>query len=81
METQEVTLPEQIEFTDDGPPFVKGIVPGSLSGAEMIALWERTGVFDAWEDRKDEIGPGKRFADNLEYARDLRERAQTRTHE
>lgn len=80
METHNLLLPEPIVFTEDGPPFVKGIAPGTLSGAEMIALWEKMGVFDVWEERKAEIGPGKRFADNLEYARDLRERAQERVN-
>ena len=75
METLSLFLPEQIEVSDDAPPPVRGTVPGILSSAEMIALWEKMGVFDVWEDRKAEIGIGKRFADNLEYARDLRERA------
>ena len=74
-------IPEVIEYTEDGPPFIKGIIPGTLSGAEMIALWEENGVFDVWEERKAQIGPGKRFADSAEYARHLREQAQRRARE
>ena len=74
-------MPEQIEFTDDGPPFVKGIAPGTLSGAEIVALWDRNKIFDVWTHRKAQIGPGKPFADSSEYARHIREQAQRRTRE
>ena len=81
MDSLNLVIPEQIEFSDGASPSEKGIVPEVLSSAEMIALWEKMGVFEVWEDRKAVIGVGKRFADNLEYARDLRERAQLRLDE
>jgi len=48
-------------------PAVQAIVPGSMSGAEMIAYWEREGVFETFAYLNDLIGPGKQYADSTEY--------------
>ncbi len=65
---------------DDTYPFVKGIVPGSMSGAEMLAYWKESGVFDVPWPQHDDIGPGKRFADSTEYVQHLRRQAEYRGH-
>ena len=54
-------------FGVDGPPFVKGIVPGTMSGAEMLAYWEESGCFEVWAEQYKDIGPGKKYADSTEY--------------
>ena len=56
----------------DQYPFVKGIVPGSMSGAEMLAYWKESGVFDVPWPQHDDIGPGKKYADSTEYVQHLR---------
>ena len=53
-EIENAVLSESDEY-----PFVKGIVPGSMSGAEMLAYWEENGVFDLWAEQYKDIGPGK----------------------
>lgn len=67
-------VPERLEDAD-GPPFVEGVIPGTMSGAEMIEFWRRNGVFEAFAARNAEIGPGKRFADSTEYVHYLREQS------
>jgi hypothetical protein len=57
---------------EDMHPDVKAIVPGSMSGAEMIAYWEREGVFETFWSQYEDIGPGKRFADSTEYVQHMR---------
>lgn len=69
------------EFTEaDEYPFVKDIVPGSMSGAEALAYWKANGVFDVPWPQHDDIGPGKRFADSTEYVQAMRARADYRGH-
>ena len=58
----------------DQYPFVKGIVPGTMSGAEMLADWEANGCFDVWAEQYKNIGPGKKYADSTEYVNAWRER-------
>ncbi len=53
-------------------PAVQAIVPGSMSGAEMIAYWEREGVFETFWSQYEDIGPGKRFANSTEYVQHMR---------
>lgn len=57
------------------PIFLRGLPAQALSGAEIIALWERDGIFDAFAERATHIGPGKRFADSTEYVQYLREQS------
>ncbi len=64
----------------DEYPFVKGIVPGSMSGAEMLKYWEENGVFDTPWPQYDEIGEGKRFNDSAEYVQHMRRQADYRGH-
>ena len=64
----------------DQYPFAKGIVPGSMSGAEMLAYWEESGVFDVPWPQYDEIGEGKRFKDSTEYVQHNRQKADYRGH-
>ena len=62
-------------------PFLKGIVPGTLSGAEMLAFWKKSGVFDVPWPQHDDIGPGKRFENSTEYVQHLRRRTETEGRE
>lgn len=73
------TKESEIPLTDEYP-FVKGIVPGTMSGAEMLAYWKESGVFDVPWPQHDDIGPGKRFADSTEYVQHLRAQADYRGH-
>lgn len=43
----------------------------ATSGAELMEMWERLGVVGAWANRDD-------IADNLEFARKLRQQSNTR---
>ena len=61
-------------------PFVKGIVPGSMSGAEMLIYWEEQGCFEVWADQYKDIGPGKKYADSTEYVQAMRTKADYRSH-
>lgn len=60
------------DFDLEMDPAVKAIVPGSMSGAEMIAYWEREGVFETFWSQYEDIGPGKRFANSTEYVQHMR---------
>lgn len=57
-------------------PFLKGIVPGSISGAEMLARLEKSGAFEVWAEQYKDIGPGKKYADSTEYVQAMRARAE-----
>lgn len=75
------TQAEKIEIAEaDQYPFVKGLVPGTMSGAEMLAYWEESGVFDVPFPQYDEIGEGKRFKDSTEYVQHKRQQADHRSH-
>ena len=65
----------------DQYPFVKGIVPGSMSGAEMLAYWKESGCFEVWADQYKDIGPDKKYADSTEYVNAMREQAAKRSDE
>ena len=54
----------------EGDGMVELPIPGSMSGAEMLAYWEREGVLQIRPD----------LPDSPTYARQLREQAQRRTH-
>lgn len=56
---------------DDRDPVLKAIVPGTMSGAEMLDLYQREGAFRDYP----EIGPGRLYKDSTEYL--LARRAQT----
>ena len=60
----------------DGPPFVKGIIPGTMSGAEMLAYWRENGVFDVPWPQFDDIGPGKKYAYSTEYVIAMRKQSE-----
>ncbi len=60
-------------------PFVKDIVPGRMSRAEILAYWEKNGVFEPWPQHE-EIGSGKKYADSTEYVQALRARTDYRGH-
>lgn len=64
----------------DQYPFVKDIIPGTMSGAEMLAYWQESGVFDVPWPQHDQIGEGKRFKDSTEYVQHLRQQADYRGH-
>ena len=66
---------------DDQYPFVKGIVPGTMSGAEMLAYWQESGCFEVWADQYKDIGPGKKYADSTEYVNAIREQAEKHSQE
>lgn len=65
----------------DALPFLSNLSQKTMTGAELIAYWEREGVFDAFKERAAQIGPGKQFADSTEYVQHLREQSAERTHE
>lgn len=65
----------------DQYPFVKDIVPGTMSGAEMLAYWKASGAFEVWAEQYKDIGPGKKYADSTEYVQAMRARAEDRSHE
>jgi len=72
---------ENAEISEaDQYPFVKGIVPGTMSGAEMLAYWEESGIFEVWADQYQDIGPGKKYADSTEYVQAMRAKADYRGH-
>lgn len=72
-ETKEAEISEADQY-----PFVKGIVPGTMSGAEMLAYWEENGCFDVWAEQYKDIGPGKKYADSTEYVQAMREQTEKR---
>ncbi len=88
MDTQQTNLTETTS-TDTEPAIdledrnsaIKAIVPGTMSGAEMIAYWEREGVFETFASLNDLIGPGKQYADSTEYMLAMRAEAAHRTLE
>ncbi len=53
----------------DTDPLIKDIVPGTMSGAEMLELYERAGVFRDYP----EIGPGRKYASSTDYLLAMRE--------
>ena len=69
------TETDKIEISEaDQYPFVKGIAPGSMSGAEALAYWQESGCFEVWADQYKDIGPGKKYADSTEYVQAMRSR-------
>ena len=80
MDTQDddaQTAEELAIFESDQYPFVKDIVPGRMSRAEVLQYWHENGVFDSWPQHE-EIGTGKKYADSTEYVQALRERTDYR---
>jgi hypothetical protein len=71
--------PEIVEI--EQYPFVKDIVPGTMSGAEVLEYWRENGVFDVPRPQHDEIGEGKRFKDSTEYVQHLRQQTDYRGHQ
>lgn len=65
----------------DHYPFVKGITPGTMSGAEMLADWEENGCFEVWAEQYKDIGPGRKYADSTEYVQAMREQTEKRSQE
>lgn len=63
----------------DQYPFAEGVVPGAMSGAEMLADWEENGCFDIWAEQYKDIGPGKKYTDSTEYVNAMRERTENRS--
>lgn len=81
MDTQ-VKQTEEAELLEtDQYPFVKDVIPGTMSGAEMLADWEENGCFEVWAEQYKDIGPGKKYADSTEYVNAMRERAEKRSQE
>ncbi len=79
MDTQQTGPTETTAADTENPldlgemdPAVQAIVPGTMSGAEMIAYWEREGVFETFAYLNDLIGPGKQYADSTEYLHAMR---------
>jgi len=76
------TMMREAEISEaDQYPFVKDVIPGTMSGAEMLADWEENGCFDVWAEQYKDIGPGKKYADSTEYVNAMRERAEKRSQE
>ncbi len=80
MDTQDDTPqpPEASGISEnDNYPFVKDIVPGRMSSAEVLQYWRENGVFEPWPQHE-EIGEGKKYADSTEYVQAMRARADYR---
>lgn len=81
MDTQDDTpkTPEESAISaNDNYPFVKDIAPGRMSSAEVLAYWEKNGVFEPWPQHE-EIGAGKKYADSTEYVQAMRARSDYRS--
>ena len=52
---------------NDEPAFAHILIPGTMSGVEMIEFWEHNGVFNVSWPQYDEIGKGKKYGDSTEY--------------
>ncbi len=65
---------EMLAIEDD--PFLKDIVPGTMSGAEAIAYWKEHGCFEVWAEQYKDIGPDKKYADSTEYVQAMRARVE-----
>ncbi len=74
MENETVDAPA----LSDTSPFVESIIPGTMSGAEMLEFYEREGVFETFAYLNDLIGPGKQYADSTEYLLAMRVEAARR---
>ena len=71
------TMIKDAEISEaDQYPFVKDVIPGTMSGAEMLAYWQANGVFDVPWPQHDEIGAGKKYADSTEYVNAKRAQAE-----
>lgn len=76
------TIIKESEISEaDQYPFVKDGIPGTMSGAEMLADWEEHGCFEVWAKQYKDIGPGKKYADSTEYVNAMREGAEKRPRE
>ena len=49
-------------------------VPELKTGADVVAYWKANGLIGDWADHED-------IGDSVEYARELRRQAQTRSHD
>lgn len=81
MDTQddkiEVSKAEPVEI--ESYPFVKDITPGRMNRTEILAYWEKNGVFEPWPQHE-EIGSGKKYADSTGYVQAMRTRTDYRGH-
>ena len=59
-------------------PLARIIIPGTMSGAEMMEFWRDNGCYEVWAEQYKGIGPGKKYADSTEYVNAMRERAAKR---
>ena len=59
-------------------PLARIVIPGTMSGAEMIEFWRDNGCFEVWAEQYKDIGPGKKYANSTEYVQAMRERAERR---
>ena len=75
------TEAKETEAEELGEPALwRIVVPGTMSGAEMLEFWKDNGVFDVAWPQYDDIGPGKKYADSTEYVQAMRARADYRGH-
>ena len=65
----------------DEPILARIVIPGTMSGAEMLADWEEHGCFEVWAEQYKDIGPSKKYADSTEYVNAMREGAEKRPRE
>lgn len=49
-------------------------MPELKTGADVVAFWKANGLIGDWADRED-------IGDSVEYARNLRKQAETRSHD
>lgn len=62
----------------DEPTLARILIPGTMSGAEMIEFWRDNGCFEVWAEQYKDIGPGKKYADSTEYVNAMRRRTEGR---
>ena len=76
------TIIKEAEISEaDQYPFAKDVIPGTMSGAEMLTDWKENGCFEVWAEQYKDIGPGKKYADSTEYVNAMREGAEKRSQE
>jgi len=71
LQVLERNVPEERSAPSGPLPATSLGEPMPTTGAELVEYWRRHGVIGAWSDRDD-------IEDNLEFARELRRRAETR---
>lgn len=63
---------------NDEPAFAHILIPGTMNGMEMIEFWEHNGCFEVWAEQYEGIGPGRKYAESMEYVQAMRGQTEKR---